>query len=78
MGMPLSTYRSQRRLERFLVEHDPRRGNLLSSSLAAGFGSYSQFHRVFTKLMGLSPRAWERREREQPQTIDRRPRGRRV
>ncbi len=78
MGIPLSVYRNQRRLERFLVEHDPRNGNLLASSLAAGFGSYSQFHRQFTRLMGISPQACERRERGQPSTIDRRPRGRRL
>jgi AraC-like DNA-binding protein len=78
MGIPLSAYRNQRRLERFLVEHDPRSGNLLASALSAGFGSYSQFHRQFTRLMGISPQAWELREREQPSTVDRRPRGRRL
>jgi AraC-like DNA-binding protein len=30
--------------------------NLLSASLAAGFGSYSQCHRAFRRELGCSPR----------------------
>lgn len=63
VGMALSDFRTQRRLERFLAAHDPVHGNLLASALAAGFGSYSQFHRVFTRQLGMSPRAWAARER---------------
>jgi AraC-like DNA-binding protein len=32
--------------------------SLLRAALAAGFGSYTQFHRVFTEVMGRSPRQW--------------------
>jgi AraC-like DNA-binding protein len=58
MGTTLSDYRARKRLDRFLATHDPRRDRLLDSALAAGFGSYSQFHRVFSRQLGLSPRAW--------------------
>jgi AraC-like DNA-binding protein len=78
MGIPLAAYRSQQRIDRFLAEHDPRSTNLTASALNAGFGSYSQFHRVFTAYMKMSPQQWVRREREQPITLDRRPSGRRV
>ncbi len=77
VGMPLSAYRTQRRLERFLAEHDARAGNLLHSAMKAGFGSYSQFHRVFTRLVGLSPREWEARARDDGAPITRAARGRR-
>ena len=78
MGVPLSEYRNLRRLDRFLAEHDPRSINLTASALNAGFGSYSQFHRVFSAHMKMSPSAWVAREREQPMVLDRHARGRRV
>jgi AraC-like DNA-binding protein len=77
MGMTLSAYRNQRRIERFLAEHDPRSGNLLASALAVGFGSYSQFHRVFSRVVGVSPQEWEREERQAAPPLDRSARGRR-
>jgi AraC-like DNA-binding protein len=32
--------------------------NLTQAALLAGFGSYSQCHRVFSRVMGVSPRAY--------------------
>ena len=56
MGMSLVDFRNQLRLERFLSLVDAGRTNLLEAAYAAGFGSYSQFHRVFRALRGASPR----------------------
>ena len=47
MGMSLVEYRNRLRLDRFAVLLDRGRTNLLEAALAAGFGSYAQFHRVF-------------------------------
>ena len=58
-GSTLVAYRNRQRLHRFLDRHRPD-GNLLESALAAGFGSYAQFHRIFRALMGRSPQAWSR------------------
>jgi AraC-like DNA-binding protein len=56
MGLSLVDFRNQLRLERFLSLVDSGGNNLLEAALAAGFGSYSQFHRVFRELRGASPR----------------------
>jgi AraC-like DNA-binding protein len=58
MGMSLVEYRNQLRLERFMSLVDVGGGNLLEAALAAGFGSYSQFHRVFHAMRGTSPREY--------------------
>lgn len=55
-GMSLVDFRNQLRLERFLGLVDAGGTNLLEAAYAAGFGSYSQFHRVFRALRGSSPR----------------------
>ncbi|HEX5283607.1 MAG TPA: AraC family transcriptional regulator [Bryocella sp.] len=55
--------RMQRFLERFEANHDSKRqSTLLDSALAAGFGSYPQFHRVFRQVTGCSPAEYRRRE----------------
>lgn len=56
MGVSLVEYRNRRLMERFFAAVDRGRGNLLSAALAAGFGSYTQFHRVYRKMFGTSPR----------------------
>ncbi len=56
MGVTLVDYRNQLRLERFAAQMESGCTNLLEAALAAGFGSYSQFHRVFRALRGRSPR----------------------
>jgi AraC-like DNA-binding protein len=58
MGMSLVEFRNQLRLERFLSLVDSGGTNLLEAAYAAGFGSYSQFHRVFRALRGASPREY--------------------
>src|SRR5262249_37460302 len=56
MGLSLVDYRNQLRLERFLALVDSGGSNLLEAALAAGFGSYAQFHRVFHAMRGMPPR----------------------
>ena len=59
--MPLVAYRARQRLERFLRRHRPGDARtMLADALAAGFGSYAQFHRVFTATMGSGPADWYR------------------
>lgn len=54
-GMTLSAYRDRCRLARFAELADGKR-TLLEAALRAGFGSYAQFHRVFRRAHGCSPR----------------------
>ena len=60
-GVSLVEYRNQLRLARFRVLVDSGGENLLAAALAAGFGSYAQFHRVFRALRGTTPRDYVRR-----------------
>lgn len=55
MGESIVAYRNRRRVERFFALTDGNPENLLQSALAAGFGSYAQFHRVFRSLVGATP-----------------------
>lgn len=68
MGMSLVEYRNRLRLERFQKLVDSGSKNLLDAALSAGFGSYSQFHRVFRALHATTPRAYRRlvRHRARP------------
>ncbi len=63
VGKKLQEYRTEQRLERFfaLVDSAEQRGqplSLMDLALAAGFGSYSQFHRVFSARFGRSPKLY--------------------
>jgi AraC-like DNA-binding protein len=58
MGTTLSTFRSRVRLLRFIEAVDHGAENLLSAALGAGFGSYSQCHRVFQRTLGCTPRVF--------------------
>jgi len=62
MGMSLVEYRNRLRLDRFAVLLDKGRTNLLEAALAAGFGSYAQFHRVFRAMRHVTPREYLRRQ----------------
>ena len=63
-GRSFVEWRNRIRLERFMTAWRPG-ANLLSTALEAGFGSYAQFHRVFSQLLGCSPAEWVRRPSSQ-------------
>jgi AraC-like DNA-binding protein len=56
VGVSLVEYRNRIRLERFLGSVERGDTNFLRAALEAGFGSYAQFHRVYRKLLGATPR----------------------
>jgi AraC-like DNA-binding protein len=58
MGVSLVDYRNRLRLDRFfeILQQRGGSGNLLEAALEAGFGSYAQFHRVYRKFLGTTPR----------------------
>jgi AraC-like DNA-binding protein len=64
MGISLVEYRNRLRIERFLRHIDQSGGNLLDAALQAGFGSYAQFHRVFRRFIGATPREYLSGHRE--------------
>lgn len=60
-GFTLVDFRNRQRVQRFLeIYGSGHRQTMLEAALEAGFGSYPQFHRVFTRLMGCSPRTYRR------------------
>ena len=55
-GVSMVQFRQRCMVERFLQLYGRgRRMNMTEAALAAGFGSYVQFHRVFSRLMGRGP-----------------------
>jgi AraC-like DNA-binding protein len=56
MGVTLTAYRTRLRLLKFVEAVDGGTDNLLAAALHAGFGSYSQCHRVFHQVLGCTPR----------------------
>ncbi len=58
MGVSIVEHRNQLRLDHFMSLVDSGGSNLLEAALASGFGSYSQFHRVFRMHQGKSPREY--------------------
>jgi AraC-like DNA-binding protein len=60
MGMSLVEYRNRLRIERFTAIVGAGHANLLEAALAAGFGSYAQFHRVWRAFRGATPREYVR------------------
>jgi AraC-like DNA-binding protein len=54
-GLGIHEFRNRVMIDRFVQLYSTRKDKMLSTALQAGFGSYSQFHRVFTKAMGRSP-----------------------
>ena len=59
-GRGFVEWRNRTRLERFHIVY-PNSGDLLTAALEAGFGSYTQFHRVFQEMVGTTPGEWARR-----------------
>jgi AraC-like DNA-binding protein len=55
LGSSFQDQRSRLRLTRFVTEATRARTTWLDTALAAGFGSYSQFHRVFCRAAGSAP-----------------------
>jgi AraC-like DNA-binding protein len=58
MGVTLSAFRSRVRLLRFIQGVDSGAPSLLAAALGAGFGSYSQCHRIFQQTFACTPRAF--------------------
>jgi AraC-like DNA-binding protein len=57
IGVSVSRYRNSIRLGRFLEYYrQPEQKTITEAVYAAGFGSYAQFHRVFTQVYGSGPR----------------------
>jgi AraC-like DNA-binding protein len=56
IGVSLTRYRNQQRLHRFLSAYgDGTRTTALAAAVAAGFGSYAQFYRVFRQETARTP-----------------------
>jgi len=84
-GMSLVEYRNRLRLDRFAVLVHRGETKLLDAAREAGFGSYSQFHRVFrarlhasprdyrTKSISLAPSGWAARRPSHPRRAGRPP-----
>lgn len=65
VGVPLSHYRQRCQLERFIARYGQgQRRNITEAALAAGFGSYPQFYRVFRRYFGIGPADYRRQQRE--------------
>jgi AraC-like DNA-binding protein len=58
VGVSLVEYRNRLRIERFLRLVERGGGNLYEAAFEAGFGSYAQFHRVFRRHVGTTPREY--------------------
>jgi AraC-like DNA-binding protein len=54
-GMSLVGFRQKMQLEKFHALYDRDRTKLLPAALAAGFGSYAQFYRVYKQHTGRRP-----------------------
>ena len=58
MGLSMTRFRNQQRLDRFMRLYGQGRSTTaLAAAHQAGFGSYAQFHRVFRKETGRRPSA---------------------
>ena len=65
-GFTLVDFRNRQRLERFLELYgDGQSRTMLDAALEAGFGSYPQFHRIFHRMLGCSPRAYRQKAMNQ-------------
>jgi AraC-like DNA-binding protein len=61
VGTTLLRFRNRCRLDRFFeIYADGSRSKMLDAALAAGFGSYPQFHRIFRVETGCAPAAYFR------------------
>jgi AraC-like DNA-binding protein len=58
VGMTLARYRARLRLLRFIRFAGEEPSDLQAAASSAGFGSYSQCHRVFQAELGCAPRSF--------------------
>ncbi|MDF3065019.1 MAG: transcriptional regulator, AraC family [Polyangiaceae bacterium] len=58
VGTTFAACRSRARVASFLAASEQGATSLLQAALASGFGSYSQAHRVFSKVTGYCPRCY--------------------
>lgn len=58
VGTTFADFRSRARVASFLAAAERGGTSLLQAALASGFGSYSQAHRVFSKVTGYCPRCY--------------------
>ena len=58
LGVSFLEQRSRLRVAHFVSQVSRERQNCLQAALLAGFGSYSQLHRVFAQVVQVSPRAY--------------------
>jgi len=58
LGISFVEQRTRLRLVRFSTHVARDNRNYLEAALEAGFGSYSQLHRVFVRLAGIGPREY--------------------
>ncbi len=58
LGVSFVAQRSRLRVSHFVSQVTRGRRNCLEAAQLAGFGSYSQLHRVFAQLVQVSPRAY--------------------
>lgn len=56
LGISFSEQRARVRIARFVTSVTREGWNYLDAALASGFGSYSQLHRVFTRIVRENPR----------------------
>ncbi len=56
LGVTFVEHRARTRVAHFLALVQAKGINFLDAALAAGFGSYSQFHRTFSRVSGSRPR----------------------
>jgi len=55
LGVTFVEHRARTRVAHFLALVQSGGSNFLHAALSAGFGSYSQFHRTFSRLSGSGP-----------------------
>jgi methylphosphotriester-DNA--protein-cysteine methyltransferase len=57
VGVPINHYRNSLRLSRFFEQYQQSdQKTITEAAYAAGFGSYAQFYKVFTRAYGRGPR----------------------
>ncbi len=61
LGVSFVTQRARIRISRFTSYAGRERRNMLDAALSAGFGSYSQLHRTFCGVVGMTPVNYLRR-----------------